>query len=240
MREYLLSPHVYLCITEDHAVLLDLQRDKYVGVGRAQMNALAARILGWPATGAAADGTSSPRDESADVVLSKMLAAGMLTTDHAVGKEAHPLAMERVERSLLHADLEVQPVIGVADVARFLHAAGISGLSLRWRSIESVVARVRERKARHAAASSAADHDAARALVGAFVHLRPLLFGAQDACLFDSLAIVELLARREIFPTWVFGVQTAPFAAHCWVQDGPIVFNDTPERVRRFTPILAI
>jgi hypothetical protein len=240
MREYLLSPHVYLCITDDHAVLLDLQRDKYVGVGRAQMNALAARILGWPTSGVGAEGTPAPRDESADAMLAKMLAAGMLTTDPAIGKEANPLAMEQVERSLLHADLEVQPVIALADVARFVRAAAVSGLSLRWRPIESVVARVRQRKARHAAARGAADHDVARDLVGAFVHLRPLLFGAQDACLFDSLAIVELLARRGIFPTWVFGVQTAPFAAHCWVQDGPVVFNDTPERVRRFTPILAI
>jgi hypothetical protein len=238
MREYLLSPHVYLCITEDHAVLLDLQRDKYVGVGRAQMNALAARILGWPAMAAAGDGQLAARDDRADAMLSRMLAAGMLTTDRAVGKEAHPLAMERVEQGLLHADLEAQPVVGARDVARFLHAAAASGLSLRWRSIESVVARVRRRKARRAVAG--VDHDAARELVGSFVHLRPLLFGAQDACLFDSLAIVELLARRGIFPTWVFGVQTAPFAAHCWVQDGPVVFNDTPERVRRFTPILAI
>lgn len=237
MQEYLLSPHVYLCITDDHAVLLDLQRDKYVGVGRAQMNALAARVLGWP-TSAASDGSSTFGEERADAMLAKMLAAGLLTTDRAVGKEAHPLAMPRVERALLNPDLEVKPAVAARDVARFLRAAATAGLILRWRSIETVVARVRRRKARRWDAPM--DHDIARELVGSFVHLRPLLFGAQDACLFDSLAIVELLARRGIFPTWVFGVQTAPFAAHCWVQDGPVVFNDTPERVRRFTPILAI
>jgi glutathione S-transferase len=239
MQEYLLSPHVYLCITDDHAVLLDLQRDKYVGVGRAQMNALAARVLGWP-TSAASDGSSTVGDERADAMLAKMRAAGLLTTDRAVGKEAHPLAMPRVERALLNPELEGEPTVAARDVARFLHAAATAGLTLRWRSIETVVARVRQRKARRFSADAQVDYETARALVGSFVHLRPLLFGAQDACLFDSLAIVELLARRGIFPTWVFGVQTAPFAAHCWVQDGPVVFNDTPERVRRFTPILAI
>jgi hypothetical protein len=35
-------------------------------------------------------------------------------------------------------------------------------------------------------------------------------------------------------------VQTKPFAAHCWVQQGDVVFNDTPEHVRRYTPILAV
>ena len=40
MSQYLLAPHVYLCVTDDHVVLLDLKRDKYVGVGRAQMRAL--------------------------------------------------------------------------------------------------------------------------------------------------------------------------------------------------------
>jgi hypothetical protein len=236
MREYLLSPHVYLCITDDHAVLLDLQRDKYVGVGRAQMHALAARVLGWPAP--PGENAAPGRDESGDAILSRMLAAGLLTTDPAVGKQAQPLAMERVESALLQPELEEQPRVKLADVGRLLRASAVAGFELRRSSIESVVRRVRERKSRHAA--GAMDLAAARELVGAFAHLRPLLFGAQNACLFDSLAIVELLARRGIFPTWVFGVQTAPFAAHCWVQEGAVVFNDTPERVRRFTPILAI
>jgi hypothetical protein len=236
MREYLLSPHVYLCITDDHAVLLDLQRDKYVGVGRAQMNALAARVLGWPAP--PGENAAQLRDERSDAILSRMLAAGLLTTDPAIGKEAQPLAMERVESALLQPELEAQPRVRLADVGRFLRASAVAGFALRRFSIQSVVKRVHQRKARHAGGEL--DLAAARELVGAFAHLRPLLFGAQDACLFDSLSIVELLARRGMFPTWVFGVQTAPFAAHCWVQDGAVVFNDTPERVRRFTPILAI
>jgi hypothetical protein len=146
--------------------------------------------------------------------------------------------MPRVEHALLQPELEAQPRVRARDIARFLRASAVAGFALRRSSIQSVVKRVRERKAAHS--GTPVDLVAARELVGAFAHLRPLLFGAQDACLFDSLSIVELLARRGIFPTWVFGVQTAPFAAHCWVQDGDVVFNDSPERVRRFTPILAI
>jgi hypothetical protein len=34
MQSYFLAPHVYPCVTDDHVVLLDLARDKYIGVAR--------------------------------------------------------------------------------------------------------------------------------------------------------------------------------------------------------------
>jgi hypothetical protein len=112
-------------------------------------------------------------------------------------------------------------------------------MALRWRPIASVVAKVKSRKPRCGAAQTL-DLGAACKLVATFVHLRPLLFTTRDACLADSLSLVKFLSYYGIFPTWVFGVQTGPFAAHCWVQEGELVFNDTPDHVRRFTPILAI
>ena len=44
MPTYFLAPHVYPCVTEDHVVLLDLDRDKYVGVAREQVSALARAV----------------------------------------------------------------------------------------------------------------------------------------------------------------------------------------------------
>jgi hypothetical protein len=35
-------------------------------------------------------------------------------------------------------------------------------------------------------------------------------------------------------------VQTRPFAAHCWVQHGDIVCNDTVEHVSGYTPIMVV
>ena len=37
---------------------------------------------------------------------------------------------------------------------------------------------------------------------------------------------------------WVFAVKGAPFAAHCWIQLGDIVLNDSVENVRAYTPIM--
>jgi hypothetical protein len=66
------------------------------------------------------------------------------------------------------------------------------------------------------------------------------LFSSKDECLYDSLALLEFLARYRIYPDWVFGVQTRPFAAHCWVQQGDIVFNDTVEHVTGYSPIMIV
>ena len=81
---------------------------------------------------------------------------------------------------------------------------------------------------------------AAYPLVEAFLHLRALYFTTKDECLFDSLVLVEFLARHGLYPTWVIGVSTNPFKAHSWVQVGDRVLNDLPERVSMFTPILVI
>jgi Transglutaminase-like superfamily len=226
-------------------VLLDLQRDKYVGVDREQMSSLAARVKGWPLPGAApsaesaADTVRAP-DARADAVVGKMLAAGMLTTDPAVGKEATPVEMPRAEAALVEEDLETRPAITFNNVSRFLRATAMTALALRLRSIESVIAGVAASKAAARAKGAPLEMHEARRAVAAFVRLRPLLFGAQDACLFDSLALMRFLSYYGCFPTCVIGVQTGPFGAHCWIQHGAVVFNDAPEYVRRYTPILAV
>ncbi len=246
MSQYLLAPHVYLCVTDDHVVLLDLKRDKYVGVGRAQMNALQTCVAGWPvlqgATIPAARESAAPSQSP----LSKLLESGMLTTDLARGKAASPIALPRPESSLIEpvpdgsADLfDVRPTIGAGSTIKFIRACTAARMALRFRSIASVVGRVTARKQRMGHLHHL-DLSVARAHVAAFIHLRPLLFTAKDACLFDSLAMVRFLAHHRLFPTLVFGVQTGPFAAHCWVQHEGVVFNDTPDHVRRYTPILAI
>ncbi len=46
MQPYLLAPHVYPCVSGQHVVLMDLERDKYVAVVPAHR--LAAWVRGWP------------------------------------------------------------------------------------------------------------------------------------------------------------------------------------------------
>lgn len=235
MAQYWLAQHVHLCVTNEHVVLLDLKRDKYLGVGPRQMPALASNVKGWPIAVPDAGTTH------ADGLLEKMLANGMLTTDAAQGKEAVPAHMPRPEAVLIEEDFDRRPRVSFMQLAGFVRASIGSRLALRWRSIEDVIIRVQRRKQGAASGASGFDFAAARAHVDAFLYLQPLLFGARDdLCLPNSLALVNFLARRGFHPTWVFGVQTAPFAAHCWVQAGDVVINDTPDHVRRYAPILTV
>ena len=181
--------------------------------------------------------TPNPRGEA---VVGKMLAAGMLTTDPAIGKEAKPVEVPRAELALVEEDLETQPEVTFLHVMRFLRATAVTRLAMKLRHIESVIASAKISKAAAVRAARPIDLETARAAVGAFIRLRPLLFGAHDACLFDSLALMRFLSYYGIFPTCVIGVQTGPFGAHCWVQQDAVVFNDAPEYVRRYTPILTV
>jgi hypothetical protein len=79
------------------------------------------------------------------------------------------------------------------------------------------------------------EDDLAR-LRGAFDRIAGL-FGEADACFPRSLAFRHLAMRRGHHPSLVFGVKIDPFAAHCWVQTGARVDNDSIECVRLFTPI---
>jgi len=243
MSQYFLASHVYLCVTDDHGVLLDLKRDKYVGLGRQQMRALADCVRGWPRLQtAAADPKAAPES-----FLSKMLESGMLTTDPTCGKDPQPVALPRPQITLMTPDpaaqadpFEARPTVSSGHIARFCLATLRARAALKWRPIAAVVQGALARKARCTAGGGRLDFEMARRLVGIFVYLRPLLFTTQDACLADSLALVHFLAGYGLYPNWVYGVQTGPFAAHCWVQEGDAVFNDTPDHVRRYTPILAI
>jgi hypothetical protein len=74
-------------------------------------------------------------------------------------------------------------------------------------------------------------------LVHTFLSLRPL-YPREYLCLFDSLCLVHFLAQFGHFPQWIFGVKLEPFGAHCWVQSGDVVLNDTVEVIGQYTPIL--
>lgn len=59
-------------------------------------------------------------------------------------------------------------------------------------------------------------------------------------CLLRAFILRRLLQRAGHEPAWVFGVQTWPFAAHCWLQIGDVVLDDHPDRVAAYTPIMVV
>ena len=59
----------------------------------------------------------------------------------------------------------------------------------------------------------------------------------QPRCLPDSLALFDFLASRSIPSSLVFGVKLDSFAAHCWIQAGDTLLNETVEEAAAFTQI---
>jgi hypothetical protein len=113
---------------------------------------------------------------------------------------------------------------------------------MQFMSFERMIARARRRRARALARNSSRgfDRQAAQRAIATFAALRPYFFTAKDACLFEALALGRFLAPFGLYPHWVFGVQARPFAAHCWLQHGSIVLNDTVEHVSRYSPIMVV
>lgn len=63
---------------------------------------------------------------------------------------------------------------------------------------------------------------------------------AENRCLLDSLSMIGFLAKRKLRASIVFGVTSEPFSAHCWVQAGDLVLNDTVGHANAYTPIRVI
>lgn len=62
----------------------------------------------------------------------------------------------------------------------------------------------------------------------------------EPVCLLDSLSLLRFLSRRGLPANIVFGVTPEPFAAHCWVQAGDMVLNETLSDAHAHTPIRAV
>jgi hypothetical protein len=246
-RRYWLAQHVFVCRSGANVVLLDLARDRYIGVPGAAMDALAGTLAGWQAT--------APAAPTGEDVIQRMLSAGMLKPDERSGKPAVPVIFARAERALIEGYRKQPLSITPTDVFRFVASVVSARRQLRRLPLETVVNRAR---ANHCSTSGPAPASAApvsafvcpssespyfremRSLVHVFRRLRPFLFTAYDACLLDSLALRIFLGRYGFRPSWLFGVKSTPFAAHCWLQLGATVINDTPEHVRLYEPIMVV
>lgn len=62
----------------------------------------------------------------------------------------------------------------------------------------------------------------------------------QSECLYRSFLLLRFLRLAGSDATWVFGVRTYPFQAHCWLQAGDTVLDDAVERICGYVPILAV
>lgn len=233
-----LQPHIFVCSVPD-VVLLDLKRNRYLALPGLQSRLLAGRVPGWPAASKPpADHTLSP--QTADRIIDDLIAQGILTRTPSEGKVATPASVPTPRRALLpEPQLVPQSSVSTWQRARrylpaMIWSAVKATTALRFESIEHITHTISKRRG-----GLSADVDLA-SLLENFYWLRPFVFSGNQRCLFHSLTLLYFLSRFGWQPRWVFGVRQAPFGAHCWLQDGDAVLNDTVDRVALFTPIMVV
>lgn len=241
-KAYWLPSHVRACSTATGTVLLDLRRNRYFGVGRKETTALRALAGNWQSLAASAasfagDAEPLPRPD-AEGIADKLVEAGLLS--HSAPEPAAFTPTEVDLNSLLTSvghELDRTASIRWRHIISFLRACTWARSSVRSRTLYLVAEEIGRQKA---AAGAPFDNDRAIELVGIFRRLRPHTFAARDQCLFHALALVRFLAYYDVYPAWVIGVRTKPWAAHSWVQQGTLLLDANPEQVCEYTPILAI
>lgn len=233
-----LASHIHCCSTKSQVVLLDLKRNKYLGLSGEDANALAGWIVDFPAC---EQSSRIDDDSGADVteLLQDMSNAGMLSSAGGGGSSYPPAVVGPPTAALIDGYTAVTTRITAKDLVCFTTAALTTKLLLRRTPLHRIAQRLRLRRSRRQSAA-APDVERLQYLVAGFKKMRTFAFTANNECLFDSLALSEFLSLYGLFPYWVFGVTANPFAAHCWLQHDGVVVNDSPEHVGRFTPIMSI
>lgn len=242
MNEYFLAKDAFVCETAGYAVFLDLAKDRYVALPPESVRMLKALVSVPRAFHQAADQSQDGLSSDELASLSAELAGqGLLVTDERQGKRLIQLAFSAPQSSLRIDDSEnVEATWGCR--ARFRLAQVRAAAALNFLTLKSLTQRVGTRKLKRARRSFAAgdrDRNSGR-LAYICSGLQSKGFSGRDTCLKDSLTMLEFLAQYDIFPDWFFGVSVHPFAAHCWLQDGSVVLNDSVHNVRRFTPLMVV
>jgi hypothetical protein len=248
MSPYLLTPHAHLCVVDGHAVFLDLKRDAYSALDRAASRLVSSLVEGWPASAGNAVG-EPPRPETGPGALTQLLdprgraiaeslaTEGLLTLG-TEGRSARPAAVDAVLVSA-SAEATLAP-IRPAEFHRFVSACIRAKWMLTFWPLQRAVRRVATRNAVAGEIWEPFDLERARPLLACYARMQPHAFSPYDACLRNSLTLLEFLAAYRLYPSWVFGVALAPFAAHCWLQAGPVVLNDSVGHVGCYTPIMVV
>jgi len=169
----------------------------------------------------------------------QLVAKGVLTEDPMVGRAFSPAPLP-VPTSILNTNaLPSAKRSRALLVSTFWLACARADRRLRRHTFESIVKVVEARRIKGSGGEPSVDPHRLRYLVAAFNALR-LWYPRAYMCLFDSLALLEFLAWEDIYPRWAFGVTADPFLAHCWLQEGSTVLNDSLSRVCGYTPIMSV
>lgn len=235
---YYLQAHAFVCATPRYWVILDSRSDKYLTVDRQLFDSLLPSLHGFAAVREPSNLTSSENSTETSALASALLERNILTTDGTLAKHSTAIAAPSAAAELEHQSARVALSTCLRYAPSFLAACWTADHLLQRESIDAIVRRVATRKLKHKRRCSF-DRRTSEVLIHAFDRLRPW-YPRDYLCLFDSLALIEFLAHYRQYPTWIFGVRSDPFYAHCWLQADALLLNDALETTSVYCPIMAV
>jgi hypothetical protein len=231
-QTYSLSKHAFLCNDDPYWVVLHLTYDRYICIQAERFARMTPLLTGWNEDAPA--GTEIEID--AEQYCKELANHGVLTQEALDSKPARPEPIPAPTRSLLESTAGRRAVLSPGALLSFALATVRAHRLLKQHPLAEIVRQVQARK--HRRTTRHDEGDRVYTVVKQFELLRPY-FPRAYLCLFDSLALLEMLALEGIHPQWVFGVRAEPFAAHCWLQMGNVVINDAMDKIVEYKPIMA-
>jgi len=236
--------HIHVCVTAAGSVILDVKRDKYLGLGREETELLADAVSGWPEPvwQRSLCSDRSTRLNAEKATCESLVADGVLerVSDAKNARVVPALKDMRGEWISIGDELEVRGRVTPRHIMHLLGAFWWARCSLAWRPFSIVVEEVRARKMHGASGLHQWEIRRLAAMVDVFRRLRPFVFAAEGRCLLHALTLIRFLSQYQLHPEWVIGVTTQPWGAHSWVQWDHYLLDSNPEKVCGYTPIMMV
>lgn len=240
--DLLLTKQTFVALTDQTVVFLELHNDNYSGLERRHTKSVA-RLLGLPTPDEdeLEETAADQKNEDFAKVIDILIARGLVTRDSKRGKRAEFVTQYSELKEMLGYLPGEGPRVRFSDIVRFFKALIVTKSLLKFASMERIVMRVKHRKDRYYAKGSARlDDEQVNELVEIYRILKPLCVTVKDQCLVNSLFLIEFLACYRAYPNWYFGVRLNAFYAHCWVQDGNIIYDDFIQSTCQNQPIMVV
>ena len=232
---YFLREHVFICRTSHHWVILDRDRDQYLCVARRDFELLAPWLQGCCEHHERATGDMP---KLAAELATALVAREILSEVTERTKSARPVSTLTPTKALDTHNPRTSRARSLLCAPLVLLAARRASHSLANEPLATTIQRLEVRKRQHGTTTTS-DLQRYASHIATFNAVRPVVPRPYQ-CLFDSLALLQFLALHRLFPIWTFGVMSDPFQAHCWLESGDCVLNDTVEKISLYVPIMRI
>ena len=222
MTSYYLHESLSYCLVDGRPIFLDTGNDRYFRLAEDMERAFIAHL------------------DDADIepgCMDRLVRRGILTPGRTSRDVPEPIAAPAIESAMEHSIARTN--CGIGTIAEVFALIIRTRRRLRSRRLQTILDELCIDRSQSISTDAAERDMQASSHAHAFLEARRWV-PSETRCLLDSISLVAFMARRNVDARIVFGVTGDPFSAHCWVQRGGLVLNDTIGNTRAYTVIRTV